>query len=369
MLTHTTGRTITTDAINLSTVKEKFLESILREMSPNLTDKQYNTLRMVLVSKLNTVEILDPLRGYDERLKEENDVLLKQFINAKKMAGLSPKTLVYYKNTIKECLKYLDNKPVSLITAEDIRDYFGFKFENGSSTVTVNNVRRNLSSFFTWCFKEDFIIKSPMVKVEKIKERKVQKKEFSEHDIELMRECLNKKLFTASTPLLKELHLRNLAIFELLLASGIRVGELLGLSISDLDFTNKTGVVLGKGNKERKIFFNEKAKFCIENYLNQREANHGKLQSDAPLFVGQQERHKYLGISGVETVIRKLGEECGIEKVHPHRFRRTFATSMVRKGASLEKVQKLMGHENADTTMIYVNINDERLEQDYRKFS
>lgn len=168
---------LNTGTINLSETKEKFLENILREISPHLTDKQYNTLRIVLVNELGKVEILDPLRGYDERLEDECDKLLELFIRTKRLEGKSEKTLNFYKTSIEKLFKFLNNKPVSLITADDIRGFLSDRINKGISMVTANNFRRNLSSFFSWCFNEDYILKSPMVKIKPFKELNDVKKE------------------------------------------------------------------------------------------------------------------------------------------------------------------------------------------------
>ena len=359
-----------TGAVNLSEVKERFLENVLREVSSHLTDDQYNFIRTVIVSELSKVEILDPLRGYDERLEEECSKLLDLFLKAKELEGLSPKSIRYYEGSLKRLFEFLDNKPISQITADDIRGFLSSVLDSGSSTRSANNLRRIYSSFFNWCFVEDHILKSPMLKVRPLKERKEVKKEFADFELEQLRKTLNEHIYNSKEGSVShELALRNKAIFELLLASGIRVGELIGLNYADVDFTNNTALVTGKGNKERRMFFTDKAKVYLEDYLNQRRINTGRLSYDDPLFTNAKGVPRIrLGISGVERKMRELGAEAGVKKVHPHRFRRTFATRMIRKGMNLEKVQKLLGHENADTTMIYVNVSDKGLAHEYDKF-
>lgn len=361
-----------TGNINLSEVKEKFLENILRELSPKLTDTQYNQVKIAVVNELTKVEILDPLRGYDERLREEPEKLLKAFLNAKKLEGVSKRTLKYYEGTLKKVFIYLEYKPVSLITANDIRDYLMYKTsEDGGSVsvVTTNNIRRVCSSFFGWCFNEDYIIKSPMVKIKAFKEPKLVKKEFSDTELEQLRKYLSESLYT--NKLGSAAHkgaLRDRAIVELLLSSGIRIGELVRLKYGDLDFVNNTTLVFGKGSKERRVFFTDKAKVYLIDYFKQREKNAGEpLKSTDGLFVSINQ-HKPLGLHGIERRIRDIGNSAGVPNTHPHRFRRTFATRMVRKGMSLEKVQRLMGHEDMRTTMIYVNSSDKGLAYEYDKY-
>ena len=368
----TGNNNITTGAINLSKAKEIFLENVLRELSPKLTDKQYNEVRVALVYELNKVEILDPLRGYDERLQEENKTILEAYINAKRAKGLSENSIAMYNSEIKNFFKHINDIPCSQISSDVIRDYLDFKLTNGMSAVGVNNIRRVLNAFFNWCFNEDFIIKSPMLRIEKIKETKIVKKAFTESDIFDMRKTLQKRVYESSPGSSShEQCLRNVAIFELLLSSGIRVGEIVGLTINDMDFRNKCCVVFGKGSKERQVRFNETAKHTIQDYLTQREENHGKLGYAEPLFVGKIRRGKISALTtwGLGRMIRELGLESGIEKAHPHRFRRTFATNMIKKGMSIEKLQLLMGHEDTNTTMIYVNMDRQGVDYEYDKFS
>lgn len=360
---------LNTGTINLSETKEKFLENILREISPQLTDKQYNTLRIVLVNELGKVEILDPLRGYDERLEDECDKLLELFISTKRLEGKSERTLSFYKDSAEKLFKFLNNKPVSLITADDIRGFLSYRINQGISMTTANNLRRNLSSFFTWCFNEDYILKSPMVKIKPFKELKDVKKEFTDTEIETLRKKLNEDIYTSEKgTVTHESALQKLAIFELLLCSGIRVGELVRLNYGDVDFRNKTGIVLGKGNKRRRMFFTDKCKVYLEDYLTQRKINKGEIKYDEPLFCSAKKPYNRLGINGLERQIRLLGRTVGVKNVHPHRFRRTFATKMINKGMPLEKVQMLLGHESPETTMIYVNVSDKGLAYDFNRY-
>ena len=360
---------LNTGTINLSETKEKFLENILREISPQLTDKQYNTLRIVLVNELGKVEILDPLRGYDERLEDECDKLLELFIRTKRLEGKSEKTLNFYKTSIEKLFKFLNNKPVSLITADDIRGFLSDRINTGISMVTANNFRRNLSSFFSWCFNEDYILKSPMVTIKPFKELNDVKKEFTDTEIETLRKKLNEDIYTSEKgTVTHESALQKLAMFELLLCSGIRVGELVRLNYGDVDFRNKTGIVLGKGNKQRRIFFTDKCKVYLEDYLTQRKTNHGEINYDEPLFCSSKKPYNRLGTNGLERQIRLLGRTVGVKNVHPHRFRRTFATKMINKGMPLEKVQMLLGHNSPETTMIYVNVSDKGLAYDFNRY-
>ena len=375
MIQSYTNPGINTRQINLNEAKEKFLENCLRELSNKLTDEQYSQVRIVIVNELSKVEVLDPLRGYDERLEEEADKLLELFLNTKKLEGLSKNSLTAYKGELDKLFTYLNKKPVSLITAEDIRGYLAWKISEDGGSVsmkTANNLRRYFSSFFNWCFNEDHILKSPMVKIKPFKEPKIKKQEFTDFEVEQLRKELNERIFTSPRDSnLHEKALRDRAIFEVLLSSGMRVGEIVRLKYGDIDFQHNTSMVLGKGNKERRIFFTDVAKVYLMDYLRQLEKNTGEPRKDTDyLFVANKGNpRKKLGMHGLERNLRELGESAGVDKCHPHRCRRTFATRMIRKGMSLEKVQQLLGHEDANTTMIYVNVSDKGLAHEYDKFS
>lgn len=285
-------------------------------------------------------------------LADENSPTLTDyaasFVAAKRVEGCSDKTLRYYESTLKNMLNSI-NKSVENITTDDLRRYLDeYQRNSGASKVTVDNIRRILSSFFSWLEDEDYIVKSPVRRIHKVKTCKTFKETYSDEDLELMRdnsECI-----------------RDLAIIDLLASTGMRVGELVKLNKSDIDFQERECVVLGKGNKQRKVYFDARAKIHLQNYLLSRG------DDNEALFVSLQKPYNRLQISGVEIRLRELGKKLSIHKVHPHKFRRTLATMAIDKGMPIEQVQQLLGHESVDTTLQYAMVNQANVRTSHRKY-
>lgn len=309
-------------------------------MDEYLTANQSQKLQRVLVSRL-TKETRS-INGIS------NDNYLSMFLNAKKIEGCSERTLSYYKTTIEKLLDEIDD-PIRKVTTDDIRDYLAnYQGLNDCSKTTIDNIRRNISSFFTWLEEEDYIIKSPMRRIHKIKTTKTVKEIISDEEIEKMRDRCSS--------------LRDLAIIDLLYSTGIRIGELVRLNIDDIDFEERECIVFGKGDKERRVYFDAKTKIHLMGYINSRS------DANPALFVTLDAPYDRLQISGVEIRLRRLGRELGINKVHPHKFRRTMATRAIDKGMPIEQVQKLLGHSQIDTTMHYAIVNQTNVKVAHRKF-
>ena len=319
---------------------EDAIKYILVDMDEYLTANQSQKLQRVLVSRL-TKETRS-INGIS------NDNYLSMFLNAKKIEGCSERTLAYYKTTVEKLLDEVDD-PIRKVTTDDIRDYLAnYQGLNDCSKTTIDNIRRNISSFFTWLEEEDYIIKSPMRRIHKIKTTKTVKEVISDEEIEKMRDkCKN---------------LRDLAIIDLLYSTGIRIGELVRLNIDDIDFEERECIVFGKGDKERRVYFDAKTKIHLMGYIN------GRSDTNPALFVTLDAPYDRLQISGVEIRLRRLGRELGINKVHPHKFRRTMATRAIDKGMPIEQVQKLLGHSQIDTTMHYAIVNQTNVKVAHRKF-
>ena len=319
---------------------EDTIKYILVDMDEYLTANQSQKLQRVLVSRL-TKETRS-INGIS------NDNYLSMFLNAKKIEGCSERTLAYYKTTVEKLLDGVDD-PIRKVTTDDIRDYLAnYQGLNDCSKTTIDNIRRNISSFFTWLEEEDYIIKSPMRRIHKIKTTKTVKEVISDEEIEKMRDkCKN---------------LRDLAIIDLLYSTGIRIGELVRLNIDDIDFEERECIVFGKGDKERRVYFDAKTKIHLMGYINSR------FDTNPALFVTLDAPYDRLQISGVEIRLRHLGRELGINKVHPHKFRRTMATRAIDKGMPIEQVQKLLGHSQIDTTMHYAIVNQTNVKVAHRKF-
>ena len=309
-------------------------------MDEYLTANQSQKLQRVLTSRLTSQT--------KSVSSVSNSNYLAMFLNAKKIEGCSERTLSYYKTTVEKLLDRITD-PIRKVTTDDIREYLAnYQGLNDCSKTTIDNIRRNISSFFTWLEEEDYIIKSPMRRIHKIKTTKTVKEVISDEEIEKMRDkCKN---------------LRDLAIIDLLYSTGIRIGELVRLNVDDIDFEERECIVFGKGDKERRVYFDAKTKIHLMGYINSRS------DTNPALFVTLDAPYDRLQISGVEIRLRRLGRELGINKVHPHKFRRTMATRAIDKGMPIEQVQKLLGHSQIDTTMHYAIVNQTNVKVAHRKF-
>jgi integrase/recombinase XerD len=320
---------------------EQIINEIKHELESELTPKQLNKVTEVLSQKLLQVPELNA------ESTDEQD-FLKLFISAKRVEGCSDKTLRYYESTIRNMLDEL-NKSARSISTEALRQYLDQYQQKGNvSKVTLDNVRRILSSFYSWLEDENYIIKSPVRRIHKVKAGKTVKETYSDESLELMRDqCDNA---------------RDLALIDLLSSTGIRVGELVKLNRTDIDFEHRECVVFGKGEKERRVYFDARTKIHLQKYLEER------TDDNEALFVTLQKPHDRLLISGVEIRLRKIGRELNLHKVHPHKFRRTLATVAIDKGMPIEQVQSLLGHQSIDTTLQYAMVNQANVKNSYRKF-
>lgn len=328
-------------------MKRAIINSIISAMQRDLDYNQLEQLKEVLSKEFQTVEIIE--KRQDETLRtKENAEHIAAFISAKKIEGCSQKTLVYYQKTLEHLFEKLD-VAVCHVETNDIRNYLSeYQDTHSSSKVTIDNMRRIFSSFYAWLEDEDYIVKSPVRRIHKVKTDVLVKEVLSDEQLELLRDsCSNS---------------RDLAIVDLLSSTGIRVGELVKLNRTDIDFNERQCVVFGKGNKERTVYFNARTKLHLMQYLEER------TDSETALFVSLAAPHNRLTIGGVESRIKLLGKQIGIDKVHPHKFRRTLATMAIDKGMPIEQVQRLLGHVRIDTTLRYAIVNQNNVKMAYRKF-
>lgn len=319
---------------------EEKIVVIINAMTEVLNAAQLRKLQEVLLKELAVNE--------SAQQSTSNEEYLQMFLNAKKIEGCSERTVQYYQVTIKHFLRAIDTK-VQKISTEEIRQYLvDYQGINDCSKTTVDNIRRNISSFFSWLEEEDYILKSPMRRIHKIKATQVVKTIISDEEIEKLRGSCQ--------------HARDLAIIDLLYSTGIRVGELVRLNRKDINFNDRECIVLGKGDKERKVYFDAKAKIHLQEYLEMRSDDNDALlvTLDAP--------HVRLKISGVEIRLRNLGKQANVERIHPHKFRRTMATRAIDKGMPVEQVQKLLGHSQIDTTMQYAIVNQSNVKESHRRY-
>ena len=330
-------------------VRNEVIYKIMKDMVKYLSQYQLQKLKTALQSKLEDVEInliLDKEKLNADRSSNAN--LLKIFISAKEVEGCSNKTLKYYKEVLEKFINDID-KPIKEIVTDEIRHYLtNYKEQRGCSLTSIDNIRRVLSSFFKWLEDEDYIAKSPVRRIHKIKTLTQVKEAFSDEEIEKMREgCKN---------------IRELAIIELLYSTGMRVGELVNLDIKDMNFAERSCIVLGKGNKQREVYFDVRTKLHVEEYLKTRD------DENVALFVSKNKPHQRLTSATIEFFIRELGRSLNIEKAHPHRFRRSFASLAIDKGMPIEQVQKLLGHIKIVTTMHYTVVKQSNVKFSHRKY-
>ncbi len=329
-------------------MKNQIIAEIEQNMLPYLDNAQMEQLHYVLSHTLWNVEISI---NKDKSIQKDimtNEDYLNLFTSAKKVEGCSEKTLRYYKATINKMFTLM-NKHISHITTDDLRKYLSeYQQINNCSKGNIDNIRRILSSFFAWLEDENYILKSPVRRIHKIKTAKTVKETYTDEALETMRDNCS--------------CLRDLAIIDLLASTGIRVGELVHLNISDIDFENRECIVFGKGSKERPVYFDARTKIHLKNYLDTR------TDDNPALFVSLLKPHDRLEISGVEIRLRELGRKLNITKVHPHKFRRTLATKAIDKGMPIEQVQKLLGHSKIDTTMEYAMVDQNNVKISHRKY-
>lgn len=322
---------------------------LVKEVQRNLLSKLDNQQLAVVGEALQRVMEGRSIIEENPMARHDDDMdYVELFIAAKRIEGCSERTLTYYERTIRAMLDCVKKGPSRIMT-DDLRKYLtGYQETRNCNRVTIDNVRRILSSFFAWLEDEDYIIKSPVRRIHKVRTGIAVKDTYSDEMLELMRDtCLNP---------------RDLAVIDLLASTGMRIGELVNLRREDLDFEERECLVLGKGNKERIVYFDARTKIHLSNYLSSRNDR-------CPyLFVSLNAPHERMTISGLETMLRKLGDRLGIAKVYPHKFRRTLATVAIDKGMPIEQVQCLLGHKKIDTTLRYAMVRQQNVKQAHRKY-
>lgn len=328
-------------------MKEQLITEITRQMLPYLDNYQMEQLQETLSHCFWGVQVSPEEETDQIKEKETNSELLDMFISAKRVEGCSEKTLKYYQASIMRLFSTVDIPAIRMRT-DDLRGYLSeYQQTSQCSKSNIDNIRRILSSFFAWLEDENYILKSPVRRIHKIKSNQPVKETYTDESLEIMRDqcgCL-----------------RDLALIDLLSSTGMRVGELVRLNRSDIDFENRECVVFGKGSKERPVYFDARTKIHLKNYLDSR------TDKNPALFVSLIQPFKRLEISGVEIRLRNLGRKLGITKVHPHKFRRTLATRAIDKGMPIEQVQRLLGHAKIDTTMQYAMVNQNNVKISHRK--
>ena len=326
-------------------MKEELMEEVIQHMLSYLDNAQMKQLRQVMEHTLCRYEVTDLEMKPEE---DDSNNIIARFIAAKRIEGCSEKTLKYYQNTIDAMVASLE-KNVQHIHTEDLRTYLTeYQSKNQSSRVTIDNIRRILSSFFSWLEDEDYIIKSPVRRIHKVKTASSIKETYSDEDLEKMRDSCEE--------------LRDLAMIDMLASTGMRVGEMVLLDRDDINFAERECVVFGKGDKERIVYFDARAKLHLEEYLDSRS------DDNPALFVTLRTPHERIQIGGIEHRLREMGKRLNIQKVHPHKFRRTLATMAIDKGMPIEQLQRLLGHQRIDTTLQYAMVKQSNVKAAHRRY-
>ena len=315
---------------------EIIINSVLAEMQPILKASQLKRLK----------DALD--RAFEPKQNETNETLLRTFLTAKEVEGCSAKTLQYYDDTLVRALAMI-GKPIGTIESDDLRRYLNdYETTRHTSKVTIDNIRRIMSSFFSWLEDEDYIVKSPVRRIHRVRTAQLAKETLSDEELETLRDACENE--------------RDLAVVDLLASTGMRIGELVRLDIADVNLQERECIVTGKGNKQRPVYFDARAKLHLVEYLETR------VDNNSALFVSLDSKAKRITVGGVELRLRNLGKKAGVSRVHPHKFRRTLATHAIDKGMPIEQVQKLLGHAKIDTTMHYAMVNQSNVKASHRRY-
>ena len=326
-------------------MKQQIISEVMQQMLPHLDNAQMRQLQKVLEKALFGCEITAQIGKKDT---DDNPKLINAFVSAKRIEGCSEKTLKYYRTTIETMVASID-KGIRHIQTEDLRSYLtDYQSKNQSSRVTIDNIRRILSSFFSWLEDEDYILKSPVRRIHKVKTASNIKETYTDEDLEKMRDSCTE--------------LRDLAIIDMLASTGMRIGEMVLLNKADINFNERECVVFGKGDKERIVYFDARTKIHLQNYIDNRTDN------NPALFVTLRSPHERIKIGGIESRLREMGKRLAIQKVHPHKFRRTLATMAIDKGMPIEQLQKLLGHKRIDTTLQYAMVKQSNVKLAHKKY-
>ena len=325
---------------------------LVKKENTNMTSQTITRIEQQMLRCLNNSQMKqlhEVLTSCMQEVDKQLDIdHVQLFLAAKRVEGCSEKTIHYYESTITNALRII-GKEVLQINTDDLRLYLdAYQSKRLAGKTTIDNIRRILSSFFAWLEDEDYIMKSPVRRIHKVKTCKTVKETYSDEALEIMRdhcECI-----------------RDLALIDMLASTGMRVGELVLLDQKDIDFVNRECVVLGKGNKQRKVYFDARTKVHLKKYLDSRKDN------NPALFISLQQPHKRLQIRGIEIRLHELGERLKLCRVHPHKFRRTLATMAIDKGMPIEQVQQLLGHQSVDTTLQYAMVNQANVKQSHKKY-
>ena len=328
--------------------KDLFVNSVLKRLEPiGLSVGQMECVKDAIFQEMDSYIIYTPEEA--AKIIEEPLLLLDKFLKIKKGEGLSVGTIHLYKFNITHFISHTIKKVIE-INPDDIRNYLNKKVDSGSSLAYANNIRSSLSSFFSWMYDEEYIIRNPICRVKKMKTDRVLQPAFNDIEVDAIRRA------ACSDP-------RDLALVDFLLSTGCRVSEVCSVNITDINFTSKKLYVLGKGNKKRIVYLTDVAVCTIKEYLKNRK------DDNESLFVNKRAPHERITVRGIQVALKKIGQKAHVENVHPHRFRHTCCTRLLCRGMELQNVSKILGHANVNTTMWYNNTADEYIDIKFRQYA
>lgn len=322
-------------------MKEQLMKEILLKMSDCLDQEQRERLERVMITTLHDYVVMTDGSKEVAIYDYSSEALLQKFIAIRRLDGLQESTLCQYEYENRKMLEYLGRNPKDIST-DDIRYYLAMC---RVSKTTLNNKIRYINAFFKWLEEEEIIMRNPMNRIHSVKLDKVIKKPYLDTELEDLRNNVKND--------------RDRAIMEVLYSTGVRVSELCRMNKTDI--VNDECIVFGKGAKERKVYFSKKSIYYLKKYMS------GRADNNEALFVSRKKPYNRLSTVAIESIMRKLGSECGIEKVHPHRFRRTLATNVLNRGMPLQEVKEMLGHEKLDTTMIYCTVMETNVKNSHTK--
>ena len=322
--------------------KQVLLHDIETDLGSFLTADSATKVMQIIAERISTFEVE---QSKEDASDAESDELLATYLSAKQLEGRSEKTLARYEYIIRRM--YTEVKvPIRKISVFHLRTYLSGEKNRGVSDSTLDGVRQVLSAYFGWLQKEGLLPADPTINLNPIKAIKKVRRPYTAIDIEKLKECCEND--------------RDKAIMSLLLSTGCRISEICQLNKNDIDFINKEILVLGKGNKERTVFIDDVTAMLLKRYLDERK------DSSEALFTGKgTERMRPCGI---RKMIHTVAERAGVENAHPHRFRRTLATTLIDHGMPIQEVAAILGHDKLDTTMKYVYLSKNNVKNSYNKF-
>lgn len=337
---------------------EEILMNVVQAMSTSLDEEQLDKLQNVLYIQFHDKQIVEQKNELQATGTDSDTAKVRLFVASKKVSGRQDNTLVQYVREITNCRNAL-NKNIEDITTMDLRWYFGMLREhNGISMITLQGRMRYLNSFWTFLQKENMVTENPIARIESLRIESTIKQAFSAKEMEALRLACSRS--------------RDRALIEFLYATGVRVSELCSLKVGDIDLYKQEFKVMGKGRKERNLYVSDVACFHLFRYLKERMSREGLTideLAERPLFVSVKQPFSGITVAGVQYLVKQIGKKAGVGNVHPHRFRRTFATDLLNRGMRIEEVMVLMGHTKLETTLIYCNIKQDNVRESYRKYA